>query len=73
MAATRETRRMALVETDLAALARATEATERLHALSLRLCFKRPTIEDIEGMRGDLQDIVTILALVRLWLPKERE
>lgn len=63
----------ALKETDLAAIARAKDAVQRLHAIQLRLCFHRPTDEMMEQMREAIQDISVGLEMATLWVAQSKK
>ena len=62
------TRANGLKETDLAYLVRAKQAVKALHALSIRLCYKRPTEDDIIELRESIAEIGTALEIMTLWL-----
>jgi len=63
-----------LKETDLAQIARAKQALKALHALSVRLCYHRPTEDDIIELREKIHEIGSALEIVTLWLgPKKSE
>ena len=61
-------RAIGLKETDLAHLVRAKFALKDLHALSIRLCYKRPTENDIIELRDNIAKISAALELMTLWL-----
>jgi len=61
-------RAIGLKETDLAHLVRAKFALKDLHALSVRLCYNRPTEDDIIELRDSIAKIGAALELMTLWL-----
>ena len=61
-------RETGLKETDLAHIVRAKRALRALHALSIRLCYSRPTESDIMELRECIAHIGTALEITTLWL-----
>jgi len=61
-------RAIGLKETDLAHLVRAKFALKDLRALSVRLCYNRPTEDDIIELRDSIAKIGAALELMTLWL-----
>lgn len=65
-------RQIALIETDLAAIARAETALQRLDAGICTLCERRPTEELIETLRGAYHDLVVAIAIAKSYVASAR-
>ena len=66
------TKAVGLIETDIACIVHAEDAIQELHALLLRMCYRRPTDADIVRGRENLQDIARALATAKLWVNANR-
>ena len=63
---------LALIETELAALARAEQAIKDLQRIGLILCWQRWTIALAERYEEDLQDVAAGLAVNGRWMSQLR-
>ena len=66
-------RQIALVETDLATIARADDALKRLDACIWTLCYKRRATEElIETLRGAYHDLLLAIAVAKGYISQQR-